>query len=416
MRRSKPAGAWMLSIRTGAAVVAEAVLDAGRDEHERARRRRHALRAEDERQLAVEDVEGVVLVGVDVGVELAPRRQLDDPDVEPGRVGGPGEELDVPHPGALTARTTIGRGSTRRMLPHAGARSSPRTAAGGRGLALAALELERDLQPLVDAALRMGGPRRSAPRATVAQAVRHDPGPSREDLGANPLRGPRRVRPAAPGRRRLRAGLTRHDAHDDLLGRDVRQGLGAPPGPAGPYETMRQRRAGCALRDVPGGPRGSRSFDARPPAPPASELASTTRSSSQRARGTTAPMSGAAARSTTSRARGVRRAHLPRLCQRRDPAFSLRHRAQRDARELVAASRSRSARARRRRRPRPPRGRSSETPRERQPERPGGVGDQAQVLVRRPEPSNVHGTSSVRTLGESGVARAAPRCARRSPC
>ena len=53
--------------------VAEAVADAGRDEHERARAGDDlvALRAERERDLAVEDVERVVLVGVDVRLERA---------------------------------------------------------------------------------------------------------------------------------------------------------------------------------------------------------------------------------------------------------------------------------------------------------------------------------------------------------
>ena len=97
MRRSKPAGAWRLSIRTGAApVVAEPVLDAGRHEHERPRWGGHLLRAEAERHLALEDVERVVLVGVDVRLELATGRDLDDPEVEARRVARAGENSTLP--------------------------------------------------------------------------------------------------------------------------------------------------------------------------------------------------------------------------------------------------------------------------------------------------------------------------------
>ena len=53
-----------------------------------------ALR-EQEGQLAIQDVERVILAVVDVSLELAPRGNLDDREVEPGRIGGAGEELDV---------------------------------------------------------------------------------------------------------------------------------------------------------------------------------------------------------------------------------------------------------------------------------------------------------------------------------
>ena len=39
--------------------------------------------------------EGVVLVGVDVGLERAARGEVDDPEREARAVGGAGEELDV---------------------------------------------------------------------------------------------------------------------------------------------------------------------------------------------------------------------------------------------------------------------------------------------------------------------------------
>src|SRR5690349_20227213 len=86
------------------AVVTEAMLDIGRGEHERARRRRHLAVAEDERHLALEDVERIVLAVVGVLLELAPCGDLDDLDVEPRRVDGPGEELDVAQPMPLTER------------------------------------------------------------------------------------------------------------------------------------------------------------------------------------------------------------------------------------------------------------------------------------------------------------------------
>ena len=63
-------------MRTGVLrVVGEAVAHAGRDEHERARAGHDLLVvvADHERQLALEDVERVVLVGVDVRLERAVR-------------------------------------------------------------------------------------------------------------------------------------------------------------------------------------------------------------------------------------------------------------------------------------------------------------------------------------------------------
>jgi hypothetical protein len=80
------------------------VLDAGRHEHERARRRGSLLVAEEERELALEDVERVVLSGVHVRLEHAAGGDLDDAEVEARRVHGAGEELDVPDPVALPGR------------------------------------------------------------------------------------------------------------------------------------------------------------------------------------------------------------------------------------------------------------------------------------------------------------------------
>jgi len=87
-----------------AAVVAEAVLDAGRRQDERARWRRHLLLAERERHLALDDVERVVLAVVDVRLEDAPGGDLDDPEGEPRGVDGAGQELDVPDPVTLAGR------------------------------------------------------------------------------------------------------------------------------------------------------------------------------------------------------------------------------------------------------------------------------------------------------------------------
>jgi hypothetical protein len=90
-------------------VVAKAVLDAGRDEHERSGRRRDLLAvAEEEGHLALEDGEGVVLVGVDVGLEDAAGDDLDDAEGEPGRVRGAGEELHVAHSAAMPGRDDDG--------------------------------------------------------------------------------------------------------------------------------------------------------------------------------------------------------------------------------------------------------------------------------------------------------------------
>ena len=97
IRRSKPAGAWMLNIRTGVLPwLVNACGDARGDEHERAGRRGDLLAvAQLEGHLALEDVERVVLVGVDVRLEVAAGRDVDDPEREARRVRGAGEELDV---------------------------------------------------------------------------------------------------------------------------------------------------------------------------------------------------------------------------------------------------------------------------------------------------------------------------------
>ena len=130
MRRSKPAGAWMLNIRTGRSlIVAEAVLDARRHEHERAGRSRHLAASEQERHLALDDVERVVLILVDVGLELAAGSDLDDPEREARRVGGASEELDVAHAVALAGRDDDRLGLHRpipsRREPARDARCSP---------------------------------------------------------------------------------------------------------------------------------------------------------------------------------------------------------------------------------------------------------------------------------------------------
>src|SRR3954454_18103085 len=77
--------------------VAEAVLDAGRDEHERPGRRLDVLARDGERQLALEGVENVGLVLMDMPLELPPGDDLDDAEREPRRVRGAGEELHVAH-------------------------------------------------------------------------------------------------------------------------------------------------------------------------------------------------------------------------------------------------------------------------------------------------------------------------------
>src|SRR3954462_1527847 len=90
------------------AVVAEPVLDPGGHEHEGSRRGRHLAVAERERHLALQDVERVVLAVVDVLLEHAPGRDLDDPEGEPRRVGGAREELDVAEPVPLAGRDDDG--------------------------------------------------------------------------------------------------------------------------------------------------------------------------------------------------------------------------------------------------------------------------------------------------------------------
>jgi hypothetical protein len=107
------------------AVVAERVLDAGRREDERPRRRGHLVVAEDERHLALEDVERVVLVLVDVRLEHAARGDLDDPEREAGRVCGAGEELDVADAVTLPGRDDNRIGVHGRILT--AARRSRRT-------------------------------------------------------------------------------------------------------------------------------------------------------------------------------------------------------------------------------------------------------------------------------------------------
>src|ERR1700712_2072419 len=90
--------------------VAEAVRDAGRDEHEGARAGRRGLGAEEEDHLALEDVERVVLRGVDVLLELTARRDLDDAEVEARALGGAGEELEFAAAGPRTGRDNDRRG------------------------------------------------------------------------------------------------------------------------------------------------------------------------------------------------------------------------------------------------------------------------------------------------------------------
>ena len=50
---------------------------------------------EREDELALEDVEGIVLVLMDVALEHPAGDDLDDREVEARRIAGPGEELDV---------------------------------------------------------------------------------------------------------------------------------------------------------------------------------------------------------------------------------------------------------------------------------------------------------------------------------
>ena len=80
----------------------ERVLEAGRDEHERARAGDDDLVLDGEGQLALEDVEGVVLGLVRVDRRAAAvRLDLDHGEVEARRVGAARKELDVPDAVAL---------------------------------------------------------------------------------------------------------------------------------------------------------------------------------------------------------------------------------------------------------------------------------------------------------------------------
>ena len=100
-------------------VVAERVDDAGRDEDEGSGRRPDRLVAQQECHRALEDVERVVLGRVLVGLELAAREDLDDAEVEARRVGGAGEELDVPVAGALSRRDDDGAVHAADRMVHA---------------------------------------------------------------------------------------------------------------------------------------------------------------------------------------------------------------------------------------------------------------------------------------------------------
>ena len=99
------------------AVVAKAVLHARRDQHVGAGAGQRRLLAEQERQLALEDVEGVVLVVVGVLGELAAGREVDDPEREARRVGGAREELDVADAAALAGRDDDRAIAHRSILP-----------------------------------------------------------------------------------------------------------------------------------------------------------------------------------------------------------------------------------------------------------------------------------------------------------
>ena len=93
----------MLRTRVGrSSGVAERVLHAGRHQHERPGGRRDVALVQQERELAVEDVEDVVLVGVHVRLgAVGVRRHRDHADVDPRRVLAQPEELDVPEAHAL---------------------------------------------------------------------------------------------------------------------------------------------------------------------------------------------------------------------------------------------------------------------------------------------------------------------------
>jgi hypothetical protein len=94
----------MLSIRTGSSVSLRKPCSTPGGANEGAGRGLHLFVAEHERHLALGDVEGVVLVGVDVVLEIAPGRDLDDPEREARRVHRSREELHVPHTVSFTGR------------------------------------------------------------------------------------------------------------------------------------------------------------------------------------------------------------------------------------------------------------------------------------------------------------------------
>ena len=105
-RRSKPAGAWTLSIRTRVSPrFRERVRDARRDEDEGARPGQELVLTQEQRQLALEDVERVVLRVVRVGRRpFSVRGHRDQAEVEPRRVLRAREKLHVADPMTL-ART-----------------------------------------------------------------------------------------------------------------------------------------------------------------------------------------------------------------------------------------------------------------------------------------------------------------------
>ena len=109
MRRSNPAGAWMLSIRTGMSPSLRKPCSTPEGASTNVPGGAATSRSPKSNVISPgEDVEGVVLAVVDVLLEHAAARDLDDPEREARRVDGSRQELHVADSVALARRDDDG--------------------------------------------------------------------------------------------------------------------------------------------------------------------------------------------------------------------------------------------------------------------------------------------------------------------